>query len=155
MHSRTRKVSDCGLAVLLETEDDYESACLVFAEEASRPFTDDDYGLFFLVLLHVNAGSVACAAFDVDCSAAHCIACRVSDVSVNNNLSVVHRVAHRVLRVAVDRYCSAAEIGAERVSRSAAYCDILILHARSDEALSEAVINHAVPVRTADILVEL
>lgn len=133
-----QEVADDPVLSSAEPQHDDHAACLVLAEEAAAFAADDDGRTLFPVLLHVDAGTIACVAFDINRAAAHGVAHGIADIAVHNDLARIHGVAHGVLCVAVDGDLGAVEVGAQRIAGHAVYGNLLVRHPCGDKSLSAA-----------------
>ena len=120
VHSRRGKVPHDRLVIIRQPQNDYRSACLIFAQKAACLAAYDKCGLLFLVRLHMYSCTVACVAAHIYVTAAHRVADRVTDISVYNDSAVIHRVTDRVLRISHDLYLCTVEIRTQRVARDTA-----------------------------------
>ena len=116
VHSCSAEVSYRRFAVAASAQDDNKTAGLIFSQEAARFSADDENGELLFISFHVNACAIACAALDVDFSAAHAVADSVAAVAVYDYSSVVERVAGGVLSVAVYDYFGTVQVRAECVA---------------------------------------
>ena len=90
---------------------------------------------------HVHAGAVARVAADKQLAAAHRIACRVADGTVDDDAAVVGGVSYGVLRVAADDDFSSVEIRAERVAGRAVNFERSRFARGADKALTDTVFD--------------
>ncbi len=119
----------------METQHDDRSSRLIFSEKTPDSLPDDDQRLFFLVRLHMYAGSVPRGAENIDCASAHRISHGIPTVPFDEDFPIVHRVSGGILSVVVDDDRRAVEDSAERVARNSVDGDVSSFQTATDVSL--------------------
>ena len=88
MHTGTGEVADDAFVAFVKSEDDDQPSGLVFSQEAARTSADDHNRKFFSVGLHMDSGAVSGIALYIDFAAAHGIAGSITDIAMDQNLSL-------------------------------------------------------------------
>ena len=138
VHSRAWEIAD-DIAFYIDTQSDYYTSGLVFAQERACRAAYYYDGDLFAVSFHVDTCAVPGVTFYINSSSAHGVSDSVADVAVNDYFPCVHGVAYGVLRVTFHRYFAAVEIGAQGVTGSPRNIYFFIAHTRADKTLSQAV----------------
>ena len=100
MHAGAGEVADDVSAVFKKSENDNDTACLIFAQKASGAASDDHNGNLLLIGFHMDSGAVAGVALYVDPASAHGVTGSVSNAAADQDLSLIHRVPDGILRIA-------------------------------------------------------
>lgn len=139
----------------MKTQHNDRSSSLIFSEKTPDSLPDDDQRLFFLVRLHMYAGSVPRGAENIDCAPAHRISTASPQSPFDEDFPIVHRISGGILSVVVDDDRRAVEDSAERVARNSVDGDISSFQTATDVSLPVYVIQSEIRfARDANLFVE-